>query len=382
MNDILPPKRPLSASPPPPRITAPAPKPVLLKQAPVKPLLAMPKKRLKKIWLWVVGGLVVALLLAVGSAFAWYKIQLSPVSGKADAVRVQIVDGSSPAQIGELLEESKVIRSRIAFDVYTRQIGVQGKLQAGAYRLSPAKSTEQIVDQLIAGDTDQFAITFLPGATLTENRAGLIKAGFSAAAVDAALTKTYDHPLFADKPASADLEGYMYGETYHFEGEASVEQILIRTFDEFYDVIKKNNLVESFKAHNLSLYQGITLASIIQREVANPADQKQVAQIFYKRLNEDISLGADATFVYAAKKLGVTPSVNLDSPYNTRIHTGLPPGPIAAPGLSALQATAQPATGDYLYFVSGDDGVTYFARTQEEHEANTAQYCHVNCGLF
>ncbi len=116
--------------------------------------------------------------------------------------------------------------------------------------------------------------------------------------------------------------------------------------------------------------------------MANPADQKQVAQIFYKRLGEDIPLGADATFVYAAKKLGVTPSVDLDSPYNTRVHAGLPPGPISTPGLSALQAVAQPAPGDYLYFVSGDDGQTYFARTQEEHEANAAQYCKVNCALF
>jgi UPF0755 protein len=93
-------------------------------------------------------------------------------------------------------------------------------------------------------------------------------------------------------------------------------------------------------------------------------------------------LGADATFVYAAKKLGTAPSVNLESPYNTRIHAGLPPGPIASPGKSALEAAGNPATGDYLFFVSGDDGTTYFTRTQQEHDQKTREYCHKNCSLF
>jgi UPF0755 protein len=107
-----------------------------------------------------------------------------------------------------------------------------------------------------------------------------------------------------------------------------------------------------------------------------------VAQIFFKRLREGMPLGADATFVYAANKAGVAPTVDLDSPYNTRIHAGLPPGPISAPGLAALQGVAQPAEGDYLYFVSGDDGKNYYSRTAEEHEANTREHCKINCSLF
>lgn len=380
MNDILPPKRPLSISTPPPRPAASMPRP-MIQIAPSTPPLVPPRKRAKKT-LWILGGVVMTILLVAVGVFAWFKIQLLPVSGTAQTVRVHVIDGSSPTEIGRLLEEKKVIRSRLVFEIYTRLAGVQGRLQAGTYRLSPTLSTEQITARLVTGDTDQFAITFLPGATLAENRAGLIKAGFSESDVDRALGQTYDSPLFADKPASADLEGYIYGETYHFDGDVSVDQILSRSFDEFYEVVQQNDLITKFQARSLNLYQGITLASIIQREVSRPDDQKQVAQIFYKRLGLDMPLGADATFVYGAKKLGVRPSVDLDSPYNTRIHTGLPPGPIATPGLSALQAVASPSQGDYLFFVSGDDGVTHFARTQEEHSANTAQYCHVNCDLF
>ncbi len=379
--DILPPKRPLSMSTPPPRPPAPAPKP-MIRKAPVTPLLEMPKKRpLRKLFFWIGGVIATLLLIAVG-VFAWYKIQLSPVDSKASAVRVEIVDGSSPSQIGDLLQEKKVIRSSLAFDFYTRQIKAQGKLQAGVYRLSPTESTEQIVAHLVAGETDQFSITFLPGATLAENRAGLIKAGFSSVDVDAALGKTYNSPLFADKPATADLEGYIYGETYHFDGNASVEQILTRTFDEFYAALIDNNLTTGFKKQGLNLYQAIILASIIQREVPHAEDQKQVAQVFYSRLADGTTLGSDVTYQYAAKKLGVPPSPSLDSPYNTRKYAGLPPGPIATPGLSSLKAVATPAPGNYLFFLSGDDGITYFARTNEEHAANVRDHCQIKCATL
>src|SRR5207248_2549788 len=102
-----------------------------------------------------------------------------------------------------------------------------------------------------------------------------------------------------------------------------------------------------FQKQGLNLYQGITLASIIQREVPGAADQKQVAQVFLTRLGMEMPLGSDVTYQYAAKKMGVTPSPDLDSPYNTRKYPGLPPGPIASPGLTALQAVANPAAGNY-----------------------------------
>jgi UPF0755 protein len=374
----LPPQRPL---PPPlssisqPLIDTPA--PPLLLEAPLR------RRSRKKIILWVMAALAALLLIAAASAYAWYTVQLTPISPRDTAkVGVQIASGSSPAQIGQLLEDKKVIRSRIAFDIYTRLSGVQAGLQAGTYNFSPSESMEQIVAHLVAGKTDELIITFLPGATLAEHRDRLIKANYSQQAVDTALNKAYDHPLFADKPAAADLEGYIYGETYHFGRDTTVEQILIRTFDEYYKALTTRDLIESFKNQGLNLYEGITLASIIQREVSRPGDQKQVAQVFYTRMGRDMPLGADATFVYGAKKMGVAPSVSLDSPYNTRLHPGLPPGPIASPGLSALQAVAAPAEGNYLFFVSGDDGVSHFSYTQDEHDAATRQYCQKNCNLF
>lgn len=357
----------------------------LLEQPEQPVLLEPPKKKrsVKKIVAWCIGIVIVALLFAAGWAVLWYDDALRPVTkDESDKIRVEIKDGSSPDQIGQLLEQKKLIRSSLAFAIYTRLSDTQSKLQAGVYTLSPTESTEDIVTHIASGKIDQFSITFLPGATLAENREGLISAGYSAEEVDAALEKTYDSPLFQDKPASADLEGYIYGETYTFAGNATVEDILTETFKEFYSKLTENDLIDGFKKHNLNLYQAITLASIIQREVPTAGDQKQVAQVFYTRLGKGMELGSDVTYQYAATKFGLERTPDLDSPYNTRKYPGLPPGPIAAPGLTALQAVAAPADGEYVYFLSGDDDKTYFARTNEEHEKNIVDHCQVKCSVL
>jgi UPF0755 protein len=403
MNDIRPPKRPTGPpkpsqvaapqpqQPPQVRIEPPAPQPLLEDHA----SLETPKKRRGWKWPLIISGIIVLILaIAAVAGFAWYQHALSPVSSdkNANRVRLTIETGTTPSQIGSLLVEKKLIRSQSAFDIYTRLSRTQNKLQAGSYRLSPAESTQDIVKHLVSGNVDEFTVTFYPGATLTDTTSTaedkkvdvttvLKRAGYSESEITTALKKTYDHPLFADKPASTDLEGYIYGETYSFSTSASVEDILVRTFDEFYAKVKENNLVASFQAQGLNLYQGITLASIIQREVPGAKDQKQVAQVFLKRYREGMALGSDITAYYGADKLGERRTVAVDSPYNTRIHAGLPPGPIAAPGLSALIAVANPAPGDYLFFLSGDDDVTYFARTGAEHDANIANHCAVKCAM-
>jgi UPF0755 protein len=228
-----------------------------------------------------------------------------------------------------------------------------------------------------------FNLTFLPGATLADNRQVFLDAGYSATEVDAALAKDYDSPLFQTKPASADLEGYIYGETYSFGTSTSVEAILTSIFDHYYGIVEKNDLIAKYKAQDLTLFEGITLASIVQRE-ASPGgdDMAQISSVFYNRIKEGMPLGSDVTYQYIADKTGVTRDPTLDSPYNTRRYPGLPPGPIAAPGLKALTAVGSPATTGYLYFLSGDDDVTYFATTLAQHEANIRNHCQKKCQII
>lgn len=341
------------------------------------------KKRRNR--LLVVISIVAALLVGAGiGSYAWYQQQLTPVNKDDTSKQVVAVEvGTTPQAIADMLEQKGIIRSSFVFMFQTRIEGVQNKLQAGSYRLSASESTPEIIAHLVNGKTDTFSLTFLPGSTLAQNREVLISAGFEQSEVDAALKKTYSSPLFAGKPATADLEGYIYGETYSFAVNTTAEAVLEHVFGYYSNIIVENDLADAYARQGLSLYEGITLASIVQREASvGGDDMPKIAQVFYSRLAIGMPLGSDVTYQYIADKTGVPRSTDLDSPYNTRRYAGLPPGPISVPGLKALKAVAQPADTDYLFFLSGDDNVTYFARSAAEHEANITNHCQEKCKII
>lgn len=332
-------------------------------------------------------GLFLFSLLMLGLV-AMYQWTLSPVDASSDQeVRVVVQKGDGVADIANQLQYSGLIRNTLTFRVYTELTGSKSRLQAGGYAISKSMSVADIVDRMSTGSNDEINIIILPGLTLKQQmdhevRNSLAWQGFSQDEIRQAFDATYDHPLLAGRPAGASLEGYIYPETYRINTTDPLSVLLEKSFDELYAKLQADGMEAKFQAHGLTLFQAITLASIVQKEVSDPSDQKQVAQVFLKRLNEGMMLGSDVTFFYAAEKLGMKPSVNLDSPYNTRRYVGIPPGPISNMNYSALQAVADPAPGDYLYFVSGDgedEGKTFFSRTEAEHEANIKAHCHTLC---
>lgn len=332
---------------------------------------------------WIVGGLLLVVILVIAAAvggYVWYQAQLQPVDPSAQgSTIVTIKKGSTITQIGETLESKSLIRNVHAFKKYVEFQGV--KLYPGPYKIYNNASVEQIVSKLQTAGVEMFDIMFLPGATVEDAKKVLADHGYSKAAIDRAFSRSYDSPLFKGKPANTSLEGFIYGETYRFNINATPEDILKRTFDEMYAYIEQENLEAAYKKHGLSLYEGIILASIIQKEENDKGDMQKASQVFHKRLDIGMPLGSDVTFIYGARKLGVPPTVDLDSPYNTRIVKGLPPTPVATPGAEALYAAAYPANTDYLYFVAGDSGKTYYSKTIDEHERLTREYCHKNCIL-
>lgn len=373
------PKRPLN----PTAVTEPvmAPQPALPPQ-PIEVPAVPPKKSWKKRLTFFLIGFFIAVIASTLAVWVWYSSQLAPVNASDTKKIVVVIEpGNGPKAIADKLKNEGVIRNTTAFLWYTRIEKVQNALQAGTYRLSPSESTQDVVTHLTNGNVDTFDLTFLPGATLKQNREVFLKAGYSEAEVDAALSATYTSPLFEGKPSTADLEGYIYGDTYKFGAGESVQNILTHIFKTYYVAVQKNNLIAQYQARGLTLYQGITLASIIQREAIG-GDEPQIAQVFYKRLEIDMPLGSDVTYQYIADKTGVPRDTNLDSPYNTRRYPGLPPGPIAVPGIDALKAVANPAPGNYLYFLSGDDNVTYYGTTLQEHEANIRNHCSQKCQIL
>lgn len=359
---------------------------------------------------WHVVGILFAVLVALGCVgYYWLEENLQPVDKNDTTLnRFEVKDGSTFNDVAAQLEQRKLIRSANALDIYARLQGKRSGLKASTCSLKSSMSAGEILDKLSRGCHDFISVMFYPGATIEKPlykpadatidqgkmyiKYVLKEAGFSDAAITAALTKQYDLPLFADKPAGTTLEGYIFGETYYVDKSATAEDVLKETFAHMNSIVEKDDLVAKFKAHGLNLYQGITLASIVQRELnceGKPTVerkercygyQRTIAQIFLKRLKEDISLGSDVTFIYAADMMKVAPSVDLDSPYNTRKYTGLPPGPIASPGELALKAVANPTDTDYLFFIAGDDGLIYFAKDAAGHEKNIQEHCQVMCG--
>lgn len=340
------------------------------------------KKIQKRTVSWILGSLGVFLLVASTAAAGWYHWATGPRSNDARQVRVVVEPGDTAADIADDLYEQEIIRSRMAFGIYAQLSGNRSKLQAGGYVLSANQNVASIVEHMTSGKTDEFNITIPPGLTLDELTSYFKRNGFSDEEVATAFDAMYSHPLLATKPKTASLEGYIYPETYRMNADQSLDTLFMRTFEEMYKMLQEKKYLEEYAKRNLTIHQAVTLASIVQKEVKDLVDQKQVAQVFLKRLAIDMPLGSDVTYMYAADQMGVKATPSLESPYNTRKYGGLPPGPIANMNPSALEAVAFPAAGEYLYFVAGDgvdEGKTFFAHTQEQHEANIAAHCHILC---
>ena len=327
-----------------------------------------------------VGVLFLILVVATLAVWRFYTQNLKPVSSTATAQTITIESGSTPKGIAGLLHEKKLIRNAWTFEAYVRREGVGEDLQAGTYSLSGSQSVQDIVAQLTHGKVRSELVTILPGQRLDQIRQSLINDGFSEAEVDAALNpSTYENnAALVDKPVGNNLEGYLYPDSFQRTGSTKASAIIQESIAEMQSQLTPD-IRAAFARQGLNAYQGIILASIITQEVSNETDRAQAAQVFLKRLSIGMPLGSDVTALYGARLGGQIGSLSYDSPYNTRIHTGLPPGPISNVDKSAMQAVAHPASTDWLFFVTGDDGVTHFSHTLQEHEALTAQYCHKLC---
>lgn len=325
----------------------------------------------------------VALAALVGGALvirhAYYSA-LKPVSTSQNIVIVEIPLGSSPSEIAKLLEDKGLIQKTWAFEWYVRSAGLRDQLKAGTYAFTPSQGVEDIANILAQGEVATKLVTILPGQRLDQIEATLINSGFAPDDVKAALNPDLysGHPALVDKPAGASLEGYLYPESFQITSDTKAEDVIRASLDEM-----QKRLTPEIRAaiakHGLSVHEGITLASIVEQEVSKEADRATVAQVFLLRLQRGIRLESDVTAFYGAIINGQDPSVLYDSPYNTYLHDGLPIGPISNVSESSLNAVANPSATDYLYFVAGDDGNTYFSHTLQEHEQLTKEHCHKLC---
>lgn len=337
--------------------------------------------RLRRVYL---AAFVLVILIAVAALFVRhvYSADLQPVSKVSKTSLFTIKSGESSTEIASSLKKAGLIRSSDVFEWYVSSKNVRAELQAGTYSLSPNMSVQDIVNLFVNGKVAADLVTILPGQRIDQIRAALIKAGFAPAAVDTALNpKNYvGNPALADNPSSVtSLEGFLYPDSFEKTATTQPQTIIQESLDEMAQHLTPR-IKAAFAHEGLSVYQGVTLASIVEQEVSSVNDRNQVAQVFLSRLKAAMPLGSDVTALYGSIMAGQNPpTITYDSPYNTLLHPGLPPGPISNVGESALNAVAHPANTNWLYFVTGDNGKTYFSTTLQQHQAYTQEYCHKLC---
>ena len=385
-----------------------------------------PMKKVKRILL----SFFILLFLAglFGGGYYWYSLQpVSSANCRFDSAKaaaesnekesnsvceyqtIEISAGESVKQIANNLKQAGLIRNPLAFELYARINNLHVKLKTGKYSFRKTMSARAIAKQLVNGvvSSDVINLTILPGTSLLgdkgKSQTGIIHQfrtlGYSEEEINQALTKHYDNPVLkglytgenklsdSDIPAKLSLEGYLYGETYQFYNHEKLENVITTILNQFNDVVVSNQLEEKFKARGFTLRQGITLASIIQKE-AHTEDMPGVSMVFQNRLKRGIALGSDVTATYAADITGIdrTNATNADilavsSRYNTRRSPGIPPGPIAVPSKAALLAVAEPdsSKASMLYFLTGDDGLMYYSSTDAEHNQKIRDHCQKLC---
>lgn len=327
--------------------------------------------------------IVLVILVLVGAVMVrqMYGSNLQPVSNNTTEKVVVVQSGASVTEIGDLLQDQGLIRQVWAFERYVRNTRLGSKLQAGTYKLSPSQSVQDIVDDMVNGRVAVDLVTILPGQRIDQVKKAFLEAKFDAAAVEAAFDPTVyaGSPTLADKPAGASLEGFLYPDSYQKDASTDPKVIIEQSLAEMEARLTPARRA-AFAAQGLSVFQAVTLASVVEREVNHDTDRAQAAQVFLKRMKEGMPLESDVTVLYGAVNAGQAPSLDYDSPYNTFTNKGLPVGPISNVTESSLQAVANPAKTDWVFFVAGDDGKTYFSRTLAEHEALVKQYCRKLCG--
>ncbi|MEG4531775.1 endolytic transglycosylase MltG [Microcoleus sp. D2_18a_D3] len=299
------------------------------------------------------------------------------------AVSIQIPEGTPSQKIGRDLEAAGLIRSSSAWNMWARWLTLQnreGGFQAGTYQLSPTQPLSAVADKIWKGEVVQQSFTIPEGWSLQQMSAYFEAQGFFPAKEFMAAASQIPYAQYPWLPSGLPhLEGFLYPDTYQLDGDritpqAAIAQMLTRFEQTALPVYQKNQ-----NNTKLSLKEWVTLASIVEKEAVVASERNRISGVFNNRLKKGMALGSDPTVEYAlgirqTKEKPLTfKQVETPSPYNTYINPGLPPTPIASPGIASLEATLTPENTEYLYFMARYDGTHIFSRTLAEHNAAVAQ---------
>jgi UPF0755 protein len=337
---------------------------------------------------------VVVLLLLVGlvagRAYEWVRWQIyAPMSSQSQPVLVTIHPAATADDVGKELQARGLIRDQRVFQNYLRYLRYHGTapdFKAGQFELNRNMSLARIVDTLQSASASEITVRMPEGARLSVLAQQAQQQGVGTAAAytaSASDLNSWHYDFLQGRPQNApqNLEGFLFPDTYQILRGAGVNDLIKRQLDRFGQVVSPDlrqaisRPAEGRPAE--TLYNVLILASIAEKEVNTEADRPIVCDVFYNRLKQNMPLGSDATVLYAVGKQGGVPTqqeLAVNSPYNTRLHGGLPPGPIDNPSMSAIKACISPAKTSYLYFFTDPKGVAHYAVTYQEFLQQQRQY--------
>ncbi len=315
-------------------------------------------------------------------ALVWVVIALfyyqgsNPVSQNIQAQIFEVQPGMPLKQVARELSRNGLIRSPSAFQAIAYIQNKQTQVMIGEYSLSPSMSPTEILNQITSGKTVLHPVTIPEGYRITEIATLLQSEGLVDREVF--IRQTQDETLIRTLGISAEnLEGYLFPETYHFSKFTPEKKIVEKMVATFKAQVLKPLLLEKVKESTLNWHEIITLASLIEKETGLDSERKIISSVFHNRLRKNMRLQTDPTVIYAIEKFDGNirkHDLKIDSPYNTYRYKGLPPGPIANPGLKSIVAAISPIKSDHLYFVSRQDGSHHFSSTLNEHNRAVQKY--------
>jgi len=351
----------------------------------------------RKIVLMIISVIIVLLLIGALGTFIYVNASMKAVDSDNDTTQVvEVPMGATASSIGQSLEEQGLIKNAFIFRLYVKFSG-EANFRAGNYELSPSMSMQQVVDELNdpeAGNTPSASAAVPEGSDIEEisvilsESLGIDKQAF----LDKMKDKAYIKQLISEYPdiltedilnedIRYPLEGYLFAATYNFtsKDDITIDKVVHMMLDKSQQIITP--YLDGFKQKDLTVNEALTFASLVENEARNEDERKMIAGIFYNRLEEDMKLQTDPTVLYALgehKPRVYYKDLEVDSPYNTYRIKGLPVGPISNFSEDALEAVVNPENSDYLYFLAGDDGEIYYARTFDEHEELIEKHMHLD----
>lgn len=304
--------------------------------------------------------------LVVASIISYQFYQMTRHKNPADVV-IKIKKGSSVKKIARQLADANVVANRWVFEIYLRATGQSARLKAGEYEFEEGLTLTGVIDKMVAGRVKRYRLTIPEGYNLNEICALLVDKKLMTS--DVCRKQAMRVGLLKEPEGVTNLEGYLFPDTYFYDSDYTPAGLIEQMVALFYKKLGDER-VRKAKEMGLSVHELVTLASLVEKETAVENERPLIAAVFLNRLKKGMLLQTDPSVIYGIQHFDgnlTRKQLETDTPYNTYTRPGLPPGPIASPGLDAIDAVLNPAQTDYLYFVAKGDGSHYFSKTIGEH---------------